>query len=164
MTEPSGPKDSKGGQPLPFFARLVATGFFSGYSPVAPGTAGSLVGLALYLIPGFEDPWVSSSLIVIVFFIGTISAAVLERLIGEDPSIVVVDEIVGMWVSLFLLPKTLPVMGVSFLLFRLYDIVKPPPARQLERARNGWGIMLDDVAAGLYANLTVRVLRMFILP
>ncbi len=164
MTDSYGPRDGRSGPGAPFVHRLLATGFFSGYSPVAPGTAGSLVGVAFYLLPGFEDPVVLSILIACVFFAGTFSASVLERLLGEDPAVVVIDEIVGMWVSLLLLPKTLPVIVASFLAFRFFDIVKPPPARQLERLRGGWGIMLDDVAAGVYANLAVRLLRAFVLP
>lgn len=162
MTGPSA--DDKSGSSVPFLTKLIATGFYSGYSPIAPGTAGSLAGLALYLIPGFEGPLAFPLLIILIFAIGVFSAAALERLVGEDPPVVVIDEIVGMWVSLLLLPKTLPVIAAAFLLFRFYDIVKPPPARQLERLRNGWGIMLDDVAAGLYANLTVRLLRTFFIP
>ncbi len=68
-----------------------------------------------------------------------------------DPSIVVIDEIVGMWIALLFLPKTLPALLIAFTTFRVFDIVKPPPAAGLERVGNGWGIMLDDVVAGLYA-------------
>jgi phosphatidylglycerophosphatase A len=77
----------------------------------------------------------------------------MERTLGEDPSVVVIDEVVGMWISLILLPKTIAATVMAFLLFRLFDILKPPPARQSERFRNGWGIMTDDVVAGVYANL-----------
>jgi phosphatidylglycerophosphatase A len=73
-----------------------------------------------------------------------------------DPSIVVIDEIVGVWIALWMLPYSFVVIALAFVAFRAFDIVKPPPARQLERIPNGWGIMLDDVAAGLYANLAVR--------
>lgn len=140
--------------------RLIATGFFSGYSPVAPGTAGSLVGLALYLIPGFEAPALLSSAVVVTFLIGVFTAARMEQSLGEDPPIVVVDEIVGMWISLLFLPKTVRIALLSFVLFRAFDIVKPPPARRLESYRNGWGIMLDDVAAGVYANVAVRLVML----
>jgi phosphatidylglycerophosphatase A len=80
----------------------------------------------------------------------------------SDPSIVVIDEIVGMWTSLLFLPSTLTVFISAFIAFRLFDIVKPPPVRQLERLSGGWGIMLDDVMAGIYANLLVRVVVVII--
>jgi len=69
----------------------------------------------------------------------------------------VIDEIVGMWISLLLLPKTVWMVLLSFLFFRAFDIFKPPPARRLERYRHGWGIMLDDVAAAVYANAAARL-------
>jgi len=142
---------------IPFLARFLATGFFAGYSPAVPGTAGSLVGLILYAVAGTEDAVAFAILIVIAFGIGVFTSGVMEKHLGEDPPVVVIDEIVGMWISLFLLPKTLIAALSSFVLFRVYDTVKPPPARQLEHLTNGWGIMLDDVAAGIYANLSVRV-------
>ena len=143
--------------------RMIATGLFSGYSPVAPGTAGSLVGLAFYLIPGFEQPVLMCSAAVAMFFLGVFASARMEEELGEDPPVVVVDEVVGMWISLLFLPKGIWIAGLSFLLFRLFDIVKPPPARRLEALQHGWGIMLDDVAAALYANVAAR-LALYLLP
>lgn len=166
---------------LPFFTKLIATGFFSGLIPWASGTFGSLVGLLIYLIPGVADAAILSTLIVIGFGAGVISSAEVARKIGHrltttaaaaknmfqpevhvtpDPSMVVIDEIVGVWISLFLLPRSFWVVVLGFSLFRLYDIFKPQPARLLERIPNGWGIMLDDVAAGIYANLTVRLIAL----
>jgi phosphatidylglycerophosphatase A len=75
-----------------------------------------------------------------------------------DPSIVVIDEIVGMWITMLWLPKSLPVLVAGFLAFRAFDIVKPYPARQVERIPHGWGIMLDDVFAGIYALATTHVI------
>lgn len=142
---------------IPFLARFFATGFFAGYSPVVPGTAGSLVGLIIYAVVRTDDAIVFAVLTLIAFIIGVFTSSKMEKHLGDDPPVVVIDEIVGMWISLFLLPKSLSVALSSFVLFRVYDIVKPPPARQLEHLMNGWGIMLDDVAAGIYANLTVRL-------
>lgn len=139
-------------------ARLVATGLGSGYSPFAPGTAGSLVGLALYWPLARLDPaWVVAA-IVLLFFVGVAAATSVARQVGlHDPGIVVVDEVIGMWISLAFLPLT-PITAVAgFLLFRVMDIVKPPPARGFERFPGGWGIMADDVMAGVYANLVLRV-------
>ena len=143
---------------IPFFTRLVATGLFAGYSPIVPGTAGSLVGVGIYAIPGMETPVVLSLATLAVLFLGANVSGRMEKKLGEDPQIIVIDEIIGMWISLLFLPKRLLVVLIAFILFRIYDTFKPPPARQLERVGHGWGVMLDDVAAGVYANLTVRLI------
>ena len=148
---------------IPFFQKLIATGFFSGYSPLFPGTAGSLVGLAFYAIPGIEGAYIFSTVIIVTFFLGVITSKYIEARLGDDPQIIVIDEIVGMWISLYLIPKSLWLIILAFILFRFYDIVKPSPARNIEKVKNGWGIMLDDVFAGVYANISVRVL-MYIFP
>ena len=160
-----------------FVARIFATGIFSGYAPVAPGTAGSLVGLLLYWIPGMENGLFFVPLIFLTFFAGRFAADKVAQVEGphltraaaffksrlhartteSDPSIVVIDEIVGMWVALLFLPKTFVITALAFVMFRFFDIVKPFPSRQLEQLPRGWGIMLDDVAAGVYANIVCRV-------
>jgi len=136
----------------------VATGAGSGYAPFAPGTAGSLVGLLLFW-PLSRLPFVGQAGVTIaLFLLGTLAAAHLASRLGlKDPGIVVVDEVVGQWVSLLLLPLTPLTVVLGFLLFRLLDVLKPWPARDFERLPGGWGIMADDVMAGIYANLLVRV-------
>lgn len=158
MLEVSEPTKLDRNHTVSFFIRFIATGFFSGYSPVASGTAGSLVACALFLIPAVRVPAVFGLTIVITFFAGTYCSARMERVFGDDPSIVVVDEIVGMWLALAFLPSSAAVMALSFVLFRIFDIFKPPPARRAERLKHGWGVMLDDVIAGAYANISVRLL------
>jgi phosphatidylglycerophosphatase A len=166
---------------IPLLTRIIATGFFSGYIPWASGTFGSMVGIALYLIPGAGSPPVLAAMIAAGFVIGAVTAGRVARIVGHrlsataqaakdafqggeahhpDPSIVVIDEIVGMWISLILLPNSAVTIILAFLFFRAYDILKPPPARQLEQVPDGWGIMLDDVAAGVYANLSVRLVEL----
>jgi len=142
---------------IPFFTKFVATGFYSGYAPIAPGTAGSIVAVALYLLPGFEQPITLSIVTLIVFFVGTTVSSQMEKILGEDPPIVVIDEIVGQWITFLFIPKSLAMIALGFIFFRLYDIFKPPPARQVEKLKNGWGIMLDDIVAGVYANVSVWV-------
>jgi len=146
-----------------FPVQLMATGFFSGYAPFAPGTAGSIVGLAIYLLPHFEAPLVSFCAIAAMFFVGGMVSTRMEESYGKDPSIVVIDEVVGMWITLFLLPKSAAACIIGFVLFRIFDIVKPPPARTIESLPGGWGIMLDDVVAAIYANLLTHVL-LFLAP
>jgi phosphatidylglycerophosphatase A len=132
-------------------ARVVATGFGSGYSRVAPGTAGSAVGLLLFWpLAALAWPWQLAASAVL-FVSGSLAAGRVARHVGlKDPGIVVVDEVVGQWV-------TLVTALLGFLLFRAMDVVKPWPARDLERVPGGWGIMADDVAAGIYAHLLLRV-------
>ncbi len=176
--------NSTGGDPpegqsprIPFLPQLIATGLFSGYIPWISGTFGTLVGLLFYGIPGAEDPLVLGTMVVAGFFVGVWSSARVAAVVGHrltrsaelskqlfqqgehvtaDPSIVVIDEIVGIWISLLFLPKTVPVMIIGFLAFRVFDILKPQPARNIEKIPNGWGIMLDDVIAGIYANITTQ--------
>jgi phosphatidylglycerophosphatase A len=139
-------------------AKLVATGLGSGYSPVAPGTAGSLVGLLLFL-PLAGRAWpIQLAAVVVVTILGVLAGGRLATTLGlEDPGVVVVDEVAGQWITLLALPMT-PVTAVAgFLLFRAMDIVKPWPARALERLPGGLGIMADDVAAGIYAHLLLRL-------
>jgi phosphatidylglycerophosphatase A len=139
-------------------ARAVATGLGSGYSPWAPGTAGSLVGLALYW-PLQRLPLLWQVLALgVVAAAGVVCSAVVARQIADpDPGIVVVDEVAGMWTSLLWLPFTPLTALAAFLLFRVMDIVKPYPARDLESLPGGWGIMADDLMAGIYANLVLRL-------
>jgi phosphatidylglycerophosphatase A len=142
-------------------ATLIATGLGSGYSPWAPGTAGSLVGLLLF-VPLALAPLVAQlAATVSVFAVGVWAATATARRTGlKDPGLVVVDEIAGMWVALLLMPFTAEVAVVAFFAFRAMDIVKPYPARDLEHLPEGWGIMADDVMAGVYANLLVRVVAL----
>jgi phosphatidylglycerophosphatase A len=139
-------------------ARLLATGFGSGYSPFAPGTAGSVVGLVLFW-PMAALGWpIQAAVCGGVSLVGALAAThVADRVGLKDPGIVVVDEIVGMWVTLIALPFGPVTAAAGFVLFRVMDVFKPWPARDLERLPGGWGIVADDLAAGVYANLLLRV-------
>ncbi len=141
-------------------ALAVATFGFSGYSPLAPGTAGSAAGLLLIVpLRWLGIAWLDLATALGLFAIGVWSATVVERQLGvEDPGIVVIDEVLGMLVSLLWLPLSWPVVVVAFLLFRAFDIIKPWPAGRFERLGGGLGIMADDAMAGVYANLVVQVL------
>jgi phosphatidylglycerophosphatase A len=138
-------------------ATVIATAFGSGYSPIAPGTAGSLVGLALFWPLQLAAPWVQVLVVVVVYLAGVAASTRLALQLGrKDPGAAVVDEVVGMWLSLLFLPFTPATAAAAFLLFRVLDVFKPYPARQLEALPGGWGIMTDDVMAGVYANLLLR--------
>jgi phosphatidylglycerophosphatase A len=140
-------------------AALVATGLGSGYSPVAPGTAGSLVGLALFWPLSHLGLPLQLGALALLVAVGIRSASSLAAGVGrKDPGLVVVDEVAGMWTTLLLLPFTPAVAAAAFVAFRIMDVFKPWPARQLEALPEGWGIMCDDLMAGVYANLLVQVL------
>jgi len=138
-------------------ALAVATALGVGYVPVAPGTFGSLVGLALWaVLPG--SLLVQSVAIGAVFVVGSWSADVAERHFSRtDPSYVVIDEVLGMLMTLTLIPVQWPGAILGFLLFRAADVVKPFPANRLERLPGGLGIMADDAMAAVYAHLALRV-------
>jgi phosphatidylglycerophosphatase A len=137
----------------------LATGFGAGHSPVAPGTAGSLVGLILFWPLQLLPLWVQLVISLALFALGVRVATALAARVGrKDPGLVVVDEILGQWVSLLALPLVPWTAAAGFVLFRVMDVLKPWPARDLERLPKGLGIMADDVAAGIYANLVLRLL------
>lgn len=138
-------------------ANVISTAFGAGYSPIAPGTAGSAVGLVLFVAVHRLPAAGQIAAVVLGFLGGVVAATATARAVGrKDPGLVVWDEVIGMWASLALLPLTPGTAIAGFLLFRIMDIVKPYPARDLERLPDGWGIMADDLMAGLYANLLLR--------
>ncbi len=143
------------------FEIFLGTGFLAGFSPFAPGTAGSFVALLVYLIPGFENRFVMLSAIAVVLIVGILLGSKFEKKYGKDPSIFVLDEFVGTWIALFSLPKELTIVLLSFILWRLLDILKPFPARRMEKIKGGLGIMLDDVVAGLYTLMLMLILLQF---
>jgi phosphatidylglycerophosphatase A len=141
----------------PIAALALATVFGVGYAPVAPGTFGSAAGLLVWwLLPA--SPAVQAAAIVILFAVGSWSGTVAERYYQRtDPGYIVLDEVIGMLATLLLNPVGWWGAFAGFLLFRVMDVVKPYPARNLERLHGGLGVMADDLMAGLYANLALRV-------
>lgn len=130
-----------------------------GAAPWAPGTAGSLVGVVVGWWAGraLAPPWYLAATVAL-FALGVAVSGRAERIAGrKDPSVVVIDEVVGMLVALFALPLRVVDVLIAFLCFRILDITKPFPLRRLEAQPGGWGIMLDDLVAGVYANVLVRV-------
>jgi phosphatidylglycerophosphatase A len=132
-------------------ALLIATVAGVGYAPVAPGTvASALTVVVLGLVAPPPGPLLLFVIVVIV--VGTWAAHDAERSLGgKDPGAIVIDEVAGMALSVLTLPLTPQVLLAGFLLFRVFDIVKPYPANALQRLRGGLGVMLDDLVAGLYA-------------
>ena len=145
-------------------AVALATAGYAGFFPFAPGTVGSAVGVAVWAAAraAGATPVVEALLVVTLLVVGAVAASEAERRLGTtDPGPVVIDEVMGQCVALIAAPLTWNTALLGFLLFRAFDIVKPPPARQLERAHGGWGIMLDDLAAGAYAAIVLRIAVMY---
>ncbi|HEU5322994.1 MAG TPA: phosphatidylglycerophosphatase A [Methylomirabilota bacterium] len=138
---------------------LIATAGGAGYAPVAPGTAGSaLTALLLWAVPFSRAGLVLFLLAVTV--VGAWAAHHAERALGgKDPGAIVIDEVAGMTLSVLAFPLTLPVLAAGFLLFRLFDVVKPFPARDSQRLAGGVGVMVDDLVAGAYALGVLAALR-----
>ena len=137
----------------------IATALGAGYAPIAPGTAGSAVGVVAWLVLP-RSLWIQLLAIAIVAVVGSWAGTVAEQHFGKhDPGQVVIDEVAGMWVTLVLTPARGAVwLLAAFLLFRVADIIKPFPARRLERLPGGLGIMADDLMAGIYANVALQLL------
>ena len=145
-----------------FLNKLVATGFGAGLSPLAPGTIGSVLGLIIYSIPGFESTFIILPAIAVFFIWGSIAAGEMEKEYGHDPSRVVIDEVVGMWMSLAFVPKRLFLIGITFLVFRMLDIFKPFPANYFDKKEGGIFVMLDDFICGIFANIFLQVYLYFL--
>ena len=137
-------------------ALALATCAGIGYVPWAPGTFGSLAGLLLwYFVPA--SPAFQVGAIVAVFLLGAWAGGLAEDYFrGTDPSHVVLDEVVGMWITLLFNPVGWQGAVIAFLLFRALDVVKPYPADRLEGLHGGFGVMADDAMAAVYANVLLR--------
>jgi phosphatidylglycerophosphatase A len=138
--------------------KLFASGIYTGYVPAASGTLGSALAAAFYFIPGFESPFIIGLVILIVFVSGIKASSIMEKYYGHDPAEVTIDEMTGMWITLFFLPKTIPVVLSAFLIFRFFDIMKLFPANKFDSKSGGFCIMMDDVVSGIYANISIRLL------
>ena len=152
------------------WAWWIATFFGAGLLKPGPGTWGSIAAVLLWAaFAGFAHPAPATLLIALTagialsLILGIPAATIVARESGRpDPGFVVVDEVAGQWIALLFCPADWGHAIVALVLFRLFDILKPPPARQLERLPAGWGIVFDDVAAGLYALGTASLMRAFL--
>jgi phosphatidylglycerophosphatase A len=148
----------------PAWARTIATFFGVGRIQPAPGTWGSLAAILVWIViaSGVPAGWQAEALgvlIVIAVVLGIPAATQVCRSSGiKDPQSIVIDEAAGQWITLLLAPVTWKTMAVGFILFRGFDIVKPPPVRQLERLSEGTGIVADDIAAGVYGFAIMQLL------
>jgi phosphatidylglycerophosphatase A len=134
---------------------VLASVFGAGYAPVASGTVGSFVTVvAIWLLP--LTPLRIAVALVVVILVGIWAGSRVERVLGKkDPGVIVIDEVAGMLLSVILLPRTIPVLITAFLLFRLFDIWKPFPARESQALTGGVGVMVDDLIAGVYTLILI---------
>ena len=140
-------------------SQLLATVFYAGYFPVAPGTFGTLVAFGVYLILPrnfIELPcfWSFPVLLTIPLVVIITEA---EKGMERDDKRIVLDEFLGYFYAVIFLPKSLYVGIGAFVLFRIFDILKPPPVYQIQKWKAGWGVVADDVMAGIYANLILQI-------
>lgn len=142
-------------------ARVLAAGLGAGWCPLAPGTAAAAAALLPIWLASHLPPWIQLALLTAAFPIGASICDRAARLDGRgDPGWVVLDEMVGMWVSVAVLLPSLRCYLLAFVLFRVFDILKPPPIRWIDRrVPGGWGILLDDVLAGVFVRVVMEALR-----
>ena len=147
-------------QEMKRFILLLATGFGVGYSPIAPGTLGTLVAVPIYYFLSENPSPLYEITLVGFFFLSVWISENAERYFGKkDDQRIVIDEIIGFLITMLWIPKTIPFIIIGFFLFRFFDILKPFPVRHLEKGlKGGYGVVLDDVLAGVYANIILHVL------
>jgi phosphatidylglycerophosphatase A len=147
------------------FILFWATGFGVGYSPIAPGTLGTLIAIPIYyFLSGIPSPLYEITLIGFLFLSVWISENAEIFFGKKDDQRIVIDEIVGFLITMLWVPKILPFIIIGFFLFRFFDILKPFPIRRLEkRLKGGYGVVLDDAIAGVYSNIIIRIIFYFTL-
>ncbi len=151
--------------------KIIASGLGTGFAPIAPGTAGSILGVFLfwifnYLLTGFN---ISSRMIlplnlfaiIFVMFIGVYSIKKVHKQWEHDASQIVIDEIIGVWIAAFAIPLMWKYYLYAIILFRFFDITKPFFIRKLDKMNSNWSVMLDDVLAGIYSFIVIQVLLYF---
>jgi phosphatidylglycerophosphatase A len=138
-------------------AKLISTFVYAGIFPVASGTFASAVAV-LIVLNLYRQTWLYVAVMIVITALGIWASGVTEKAVGKkDPSIVVIDEVAGVMVSFFLVPLSWPVILSGFFLFRAFDMFKIYPCDKLEEQGGGWGIMADDLFAGLYTNIVLQL-------
>ena len=145
-----------------WLTRFLATGLYTGLSPSIPGTTGTVPAWLLlwFFLPGN----IITQVIVLVVIVGVSVwlATEAEEIFGHDSKKIVIDEWAGMMIAVLFLPHTLTAYLLAFGAFRLFDVIKLWPAAQLEKLPSGWGVTMDDVAAGVQANILVQIIILII--
>lgn len=142
-----------------FIKKAIGSGLFSGFFPFAPGTIGSVFAVVIFLIPGFENYYIIVPSIIISFIIGIPLGNYFEEIYSKDPQQFTLDEFTGMWIALLATPKSIELILLTFVVWRILDIYKPFPANKAEKLNGGWGIMLDDVVSGMYSLIFIIIFK-----
>ena len=145
---------------ISFLKKIIATGLFIGYLPIAPATFACLISIIIWYLL-FHLKIVFIVVVVVLFFIGVLLSNSLGKIWGKDPHQIVIDEYATFLLPLYFTPCRILPLAITFILFRLFDIIKPPPIRRLEKLSGGWGIMLDDLLAAVYTTLIVILIQSF---
>lgn len=145
-----------------FIIRITATGLYSGYSPFVPGSVGTIPAwlIAVLFIRG--STVVLVPVIVVTFFVSVWAATGAEKLFGHDARKIVIDEWAGMFLAILFLPYSLLNYTIAFVAFRILDAIKIPPAAQAEKLPAGWGVTMDDIVAGIQANIVTQIVIVII--
>jgi len=151
--------------------KIIATGLGTGYTPVAPGTAGSILGIVLLYV--FNN-WLNHAgytietitlinlvAIILVTFAGVYAIKNLHKLWKHDASEIVIDEIIGVWIAVLAMPVKLQYYIYALVLFRFFDIVKPFYIKKFDKKKTNWSVILDDVLAGIYSLIVIHLLSYF---
>lgn len=144
-------------------AKMIATGLGTGYSPFAPGTVGALLAAIITYYVAINTTWSELNICLAILFVvftilGIWSANYLQDEWGHDPGKIVVDEMIGIWISMLFIPFSILNLALAFGLFRLYDIWKPGLVGKAEALDGGLGVMADDIVAGVFANLSLQLI------
>jgi len=144
-----------------FLKNLIATGLFTGYIPIAPATFACSISIVIwyFLIP---NKIIYGAVSIILFILGLLLSDDLSKTMGKDPRPVVIDEYACLLLPLFFTPRKIIPLVITFVLFRIFDIVKPPPLRKLEELPGGWGIIMDDLGAAIYTMVVIILLTALI--
>lgn len=138
--------------------KTVASFFYIGHSPLTPGTFGSLAGFGIYFLVK-NNTILYAFCVIFLFALGIIFTTEAEKIYKrKDARMIVIDEVSGMLLALFMVPYSLAGALAGFLLFRIFDITKPPPARRVEKFTGSFGIMFDDIIAALYTNFILQII------
>jgi phosphatidylglycerophosphatase A len=144
--------------------KVISSFFYLGHSPFMPGTMGSLGGLAVFFLVKNSDILYAFT-ILFLFFLGVMFAGEAEKVYKhKDSKMIVIDEACGMLLALFFVPVNPYSVILGFFLFRIFDILKPPPAKRMEKLTGALGIMFDDIVAALYTNIILQVVFRAVIP
>ncbi len=139
------------------FIKFIASGLYTGYSPIVPGTTGTVPAWLLAYFVVKDNLWAFVTVTAIMCILSVWSATEAEKIFGHDAKKIVTDEWAGMFITLLFVPYSLTNYLIGFVAFRAFDVIKIPPAAQAERLPRGWGVTMDDVVAGIQANILTHI-------